>query len=386
MARLASLLLLALVTPSEQSADGFVGYFTGACPTGWSTFSSLEGRLALLFNDPYQAGQSVGWPLADGEDRAHSHILEGSFDFDSKHVASLGGLNTHAAKRGPQPALGWLNSSETAPSGYPFLQLTACRFNAISLQPPPILPLGGLALWDPATATGGCPDSFAPFDAGSGRILAVANASGGGVGTAGGPPMDAGADPVHAHTYTASLDMQTTDFAGIDGCCDDDPTSDSSKQSQAVSGNASTSLPHLSMLACTSNTTNTSQLPVVPPGFVLFSTLQAPCPPGWSPLPSGMGGRLVVATPQYGLPARTWGAPAVIPGFGQGWTGPSHTHPYEFSFTTTPAGIMLDTGCCAHGYGAQGDYTVLGDLDDEVGADEQLPLVVVGACVADARR
>lgn len=83
-----------------DSSDGFVALFTGDCPTGWSELSYAQGRMLLLVNNSDQAGEEFGFALADGEDRAHTHVVAGSFNFPSKHVSALGGLNTDGAKQG----------------------------------------------------------------------------------------------------------------------------------------------------------------------------------------------------------------------------------------------------------------------------------------------
>ncbi len=84
--------------------DGFVGLFTAACPTGWSTLPLLEGRLLLLVNNSYQAGEPVGFPLTDGEDRLHSHVVSGSFNVPYKEVSALVRFPGPRAARGPRAA------------------------------------------------------------------------------------------------------------------------------------------------------------------------------------------------------------------------------------------------------------------------------------------
>jgi hypothetical protein len=394
--------LASAAAEAASSLDGLVGLYLGACPPGWSELSALEGRLALLVNNSFQAGDAAGWALGDGEDRSHTHLLSGQFSFPSKHVASVGGLNVKGAKSGPQPALGFLNSTAPAPSGYPFLQLTPCRYNTLSLQPAPVLPPGGLALFDPSTATAGCPAGFDPVDpAAAGRILAVAAAAAAanGSGTVSAPwqplgnpsPLAPGQDVGHAHSYTATLTLGETDFVGIDGCCDNDPTSDGDKTGSFVSGDSPTSLPTLSILACAANASS-PVTPAVPAGFVLLvpvpPTPTSPiCPPGWVPLPSAVAGRVAVGTPAFGLPNRTFGGPPLpplpLPASPAAWPGPVHTHAYVFSVETTPAGIGLDSGCCAKGYGASGTFGVGGDLEAALdgGMAQTLPLALMPACV-----
>jgi hypothetical protein len=76
LALMCALLSLSLAAPSQ---DGFVGFFPSNCPSGWNELSSLEGRLLLLVNNSFQAGESVGFPLADREERTHTHAVSGSF-------------------------------------------------------------------------------------------------------------------------------------------------------------------------------------------------------------------------------------------------------------------------------------------------------------------
>jgi len=172
-----------------SSADGFLGLFTGACPTGWSELPAAQGRLLLLVNNTFQAGAAIGFALSDGEDRAHAHAVSGAFDLPSREVSALGGSNTAAAHSGKQPLLPFLNETSAAASGLPFVQLTACRYNALSFAPAPVLPAGGVALWDPSVTTG-CAAGSAPLDAASGRLLVVSNATG--LATSAAPPLEPG--------------------------------------------------------------------------------------------------------------------------------------------------------------------------------------------------
>ena len=49
---------------AAPSVDGFVALFTTGCPTGWSELDALgldfRGRMLLLTNNSYQAGNYVG--------------------------------------------------------------------------------------------------------------------------------------------------------------------------------------------------------------------------------------------------------------------------------------------------------------------------------------
>lgn len=371
--------------------DGLIAYFTSDCPTslGWSVFSPLQGRSVLLMNNSYQAGETnIALPLEDGQDPTHSHFIQGYFQFDSKHVSSVGGLNTHAAKRGPQPLVGYLNFTLNGVSGYPYVQLTPCRYSTLSLQPPPVLPLNSLTLWDPSTTTNGCPNGTVPImDDGFGRLLVLSSmlptVNNYTYRTVGGTiPLEPDQEIAHAHLYNATISVTSTDFVGIDGCCDDDPTSDSSKTvTNMISEGSTSNIPRISMLSCIidSDGTSTSDSRVsqptepfnvsTPPNYVLLTVDPLGCPVGWEPIDLSYSGRIIIGTPSYGLPLRTFGtAENILPTntSSSSWNGPTHNHDFELSIDTVSAGIGLDSGCCAHGYGASGTYTTFGTTDNGI--------------------
>ena len=53
---------------------GFATYFRStACPKGWSPLPEAEGRLIVSVADASVSGLTLGDPLADKEDRTHTH-------------------------------------------------------------------------------------------------------------------------------------------------------------------------------------------------------------------------------------------------------------------------------------------------------------------------
>jgi hypothetical protein len=267
-----------------------------------------------------QAGEAVGVPLSDGEDRAHTHNVAGVFNLPSKHVSGADGLNFDGAKQGPTDE--FLNKTGSAGSGYPFVQLTACRYNAVSLQPAPAIPVGAISLWDASSVKDGCPTNTEPLQAGAGRLLTLTDAPGYGI--AGNPAaLEPGLDVTHDHSFNATITLSEFSYAGIDGCCNDSPVPAGSVGMTGVSSSTSTGLPQVAVLAC--NTTSAYPTPVLPAGALLLTTAGG-CPSGWVPLNGNAAGRVVVATPVYGVPGKAFGA-ARIPGLGEGWT-PDHTHPF----------------------------------------------------------
>ena len=374
---MAKALLLALAsTAATASQDGFVALFLAACPPGWSPLPLLEGRLLLLSNTSYQAGEPFGFPLTDGEDRSHTHVVTGSFPLPSKEVSALGGSNQDAAHSGSQPLLPFLNTTAPATSGLPFVQLSACRYNSISFQPAPALPLGGVALWDPATAPStGCPAGSAPLQAGAGYLLAVSNAAG--LRASAAPPLQPGKDAPHAHGFAASLHLDEVKFLGIAGCCDNDAAADGDHGATGTTTPASLGLPYASILAC--NTTLPGA-PAAPPGMVLLTVDGAGCPSGWAPLGAALAGRLAVGTPAFGVPSRTWGGAPFAAGAPPAY--PDHEHAFALQFDTYAAGVELASGSGAGGYGRSAHVATAGaTTGGPVGADQQLPIVAVLGCV-----
>jgi hypothetical protein len=360
---------------AAASADGFLGLFTDDCPNGWSQFDMSKGRLLLAVNNSFQAGQALGLPLSDGEDRTHAHVLQGSIDFPVKNVAALRGLNTDGAKAGQQPSLGFENATSSEGSGYPFVQLTLCRYNANSRATPPALPAGGVAFWDPATVKEGCPSASLPLQQASGRLLALSSSPGWFASAS--PALEPGTDVLHQHDYTASISLNSMSFVGIDGCCDDDPTPDGPKTLNSVSHPVSTGLPHLAVLTC--NVTQSSAVSVqAPDNFVFLTVAGQPCPAGWQPLNATLSGRFVVGTPQHGVPTKYFGAPA-FPGLGTTWA-PYHAHDFTLRIETEPAHVELASGCCAPGYGAAGTYIASGSTASTLPPNEMFPFFALQAC------
>jgi hypothetical protein len=380
---------------SEGQNDGLVGLFVGSCPTeeGWDSYESLQGRLILATNNSFQAGDAVGFSLSDGEDRQHVHAISGQFTFSSKHIAAAGGTNTHAALHGAQPLLGFLNFSSTNGTGIPFLQLTSCRLSnssvfARSLLPPLVLPKGAVSFWDPAVATEGCEaisGGWAALQPAAGRFIAVSGSSAllgrGYVPSSEAPLERPGTQFPHTHGFRATVSLGSTDFSGIDGCCNDNPSSDGEQSTTGDTSSAATALPYLSLLTCNKTTGAAGGAPTgAPTGFILISVAGLPCPAGWQPLADEIGGRFVVGTPAFGVPSRAFGGEPISGDGGGGAWQATHAHNFTLSFDTTPAGIGLASGCCAHGYGEQGSYTARGlTAGPDVGGE--IPWLLVQACV-----
>ncbi len=107
--------------------SGLVGFFNASsCPAGWSVATAAAGRLIVGAVDGNGVGVQVGKPLADQEDRSHSHGVSLSIQPPVKDVAGANGGNTQAADNTASEAIG---QSGSAPSGMPFVQWLACQKN-----------------------------------------------------------------------------------------------------------------------------------------------------------------------------------------------------------------------------------------------------------------
>lgn len=121
--------LIATRKAAGESTDdgvpsGMVAYISGGtCPAGWIAASNVEGRLVVAVSDGKDVGVQVGMPLGDQEDRKHSHAFKGDLSLPAKSIAAADGANLEGAKAQSYSLAG---TTETGPSGLPFVQVTAC--------------------------------------------------------------------------------------------------------------------------------------------------------------------------------------------------------------------------------------------------------------------
>ncbi|HTJ46018.1 MAG TPA: hypothetical protein VL463_28130 [Kofleriaceae bacterium] len=120
--------LLAGAGPVEVANDGvppgMVSFFaTPACPAGWVPAEVASGRLVIAVNDPIAVGHTVGDALAPAEDRTHAHAIGGAISLPGKSISAADGNNDSGGASGSRTIAG---TAGAAPSGLPFVQLTAC--------------------------------------------------------------------------------------------------------------------------------------------------------------------------------------------------------------------------------------------------------------------
>jgi len=104
---------------------GTVAFFAPGveCPMGWVPFDPASGRMVVGVAEPSAVGRTVNAPLADREDRTHTHEFSGTVALSTRAIAGANGGNNQGAS-----ARSYTVSGRTAPagSGQAFIQLRAC--------------------------------------------------------------------------------------------------------------------------------------------------------------------------------------------------------------------------------------------------------------------
>ncbi|MFO0696085.1 MAG: hypothetical protein U0230_21155 [Polyangiales bacterium] len=112
--------------PNDDGAPvGAVAFFASgtACPNGWAPATAVEGRMIVGVTDGAAVGVNVGTPLADQENRTHTHAYTGTFTITKKGIAALAGSNTQGANAQAYSVSG---TTAASTSGLPFVQVLAC--------------------------------------------------------------------------------------------------------------------------------------------------------------------------------------------------------------------------------------------------------------------
>lgn len=97
-----------------------------ACPSGWTRSGAHEGRFLMGLPEngiPYET--RGGAPLADREDRVHTHSFHGQVTIPSLDVALVSGCCY--SDTGAHGTFGYTGVTDPAPTGLPYLQLLGCE-------------------------------------------------------------------------------------------------------------------------------------------------------------------------------------------------------------------------------------------------------------------
>ena len=229
-------------------ADGMptdaVMFFTGiACPRGWTAYAAGNGRVALPAAAPSLVGVTRGVPLADGEDRAHTHTLSGSFTTEGvSYVGIVGGGNGGLTGAG---AVDFMATTAPAAAGIPYVQLLVCR-KTDTARVGAALPRGMLVNF----ASERCPSGFSRPDAPQGHLpvgLPMGGLQGARFGAS--PPASPEERP-HQHDVMPSLVTTPHGIALASGCCGSGYAREGTYRATVRTSATESAMPSIQLLMC----------------------------------------------------------------------------------------------------------------------------------------
>ncbi len=113
----------------DGAPAGTIAFFSGgACPAGWQTATSVQGRLVVAAVDGSTVGMTVGVPLGDQEDRPHAHTYTGTVTLGSDSISAASGSNDQGAASQAYTVMGTTGMVSTA---LPFVQVQPCMKTAL---------------------------------------------------------------------------------------------------------------------------------------------------------------------------------------------------------------------------------------------------------------
>lgn len=120
--------LLALILAVQaQIPQGFSIFFDGTeCPSGWSELTVAKGRLIVSVTESTDVGVTVNAPLANREDRTHTHFYEVKVNMVVKQISADGCCNGQGACANDYLITG---DAVNSTSGLPYVQLILCTIN-----------------------------------------------------------------------------------------------------------------------------------------------------------------------------------------------------------------------------------------------------------------
>jgi hypothetical protein len=115
----------AFADPTAVPPGAVVFFAQGAkCPDGYQPAGYATGRLVLAVANGVLVGALVGVPLADREDRMHSHAFNLAGSLPSKSISGASGGSGVAAHSQDYSTSG---ATAAAASGLPFVQFPVCE-------------------------------------------------------------------------------------------------------------------------------------------------------------------------------------------------------------------------------------------------------------------
>jgi hypothetical protein len=203
----------------------------------------------------------------------------------------------------------------------PFVQLLLC---SLQFADNASVPFGTIGFFEPTVSS--CPSGWLAVEEANGRFLMPGlfalqfcfcallfklsflsvcfspGWAGKGVYSSDAKPLSSGQDITHSHLYSANVKTSDVSYAGVDGCCNNNPAANGVYQVAGNSSSSSSELPYLQLLTCM------SQQPTFEAHFPSTTMLfnQVACPPGWN-VSVLAAGRFLVSLPQNGEAGATYG-------------------------------------------------------------------------------
>lgn len=245
---------------------GSAAFFNlSACPQGWAplpapspapTGTAISGVLLIPFFKapqtpltPADLNKMVGGPpLADGEDRLHTHAFQSSITLASKgYDGASGSSNKGTSKDGVMYFNGVTNPTS---SGLPYVQLLACQKAIYHSTPNPPIGMPQEVLIFQTTLA--CATGWKPSPLTNGRIIVGLPASGAVPQTPfGGDPLAIGEDRVHTHTFIGSVTLPSQGVELAEGGWTTGYGGAGAVSYAGTTAPSSTGLPYLTVTQCT---------------------------------------------------------------------------------------------------------------------------------------
>ncbi len=223
---------------------GAISFFaTTTCPTGWTPFTSGEGRFIVPVVGTSAPGTIHGQPLASGEERSHGHTVAATVEIDdTSYVGVAGGGNGGVAHAG---TVSFATTTEAAPLGLPYVQLLVCYKSAAPVAARTPVPTGTLMFF-----RSNCPSGWTQATAAQGRWL-VGLPEGAMAGVAfGGAALASDEERQNAHAANGTVTTSSHGIALAGGCCAGGYAKNGSYPYAATSGTATADLPYVELQQC----------------------------------------------------------------------------------------------------------------------------------------
>jgi hypothetical protein len=120
-----SIFFSAFTNASDLPKNMIFFYDGTVCPAGSFPAPNAAGRMLLAVSNVSDVNKTYGVPLANQEDRTHTHTGSMSVDIGSKSIAGASSCcNSQATRSGTKSAD---MTTAAATSGLPFFQILVCQ-------------------------------------------------------------------------------------------------------------------------------------------------------------------------------------------------------------------------------------------------------------------